>query len=67
MEKNVDFSFWSEDLHKDNNYELHPPIFKEYPSLYKNIVYSDFLKNHKNLSLIFNEEYFFPITNNLVL
>jgi len=58
MTKNVDFSFWSEDLYKDNYYGLHHPIFKEYPLLDKDVVYSDFLKNHKTLNLYFDEEYF---------
>ena len=58
MEKNVDFSFWSEDLHRNNYYGMHHPIFKEYPSLDKDVVYSDLLKNFKTINLDFNEEYF---------
>ena len=58
IEKNVEFSFWSEALYKDNHYGLHHPIFKEYPSLDKDVAYSDLLNNYKTLNLVFNEEYF---------
>jgi FkbM family methyltransferase len=55
----VDISFWSDDLQKERGiFASHHPIFNNFALLDKDILYSEYLKEHKQLDLSINEEYF---------